>query len=73
MKQFFSLVCASLLALSMTATTFDYNADGTQDQTIDGIHIVLAKANGSTVPAYSSYNGMKMPVPTTSSTVWTSC
>lgn len=60
MKQFFSLVCASLLALSMTATTFDYNAEGTQDQTIDGIHIVLAKANGSTVPAYSSYNGMKL-------------
>lgn len=60
MKQFFSLVCASLLALSMSATTFDYNAEGTQDQTIDGIHIVLAKANGSTVPAYSSYNGMKL-------------
>lgn len=53
-------MCASLLALSMTATTFDYNAEGTQDQTIDGIHIVLAKANGSTVPAYSSYNGMKL-------------
>ena len=53
-------MCASLLALSMTATTFDYNAEGTQDLTIDGIHIVLAKANGSTPPAYSSYNGMKL-------------
>lgn len=48
MKQFFSLMCASLLALSMTATTFDYNADGTQDQTIDGIHIVLAKGSNTT-------------------------
>ena len=56
-----SLLAAFSFALNLSATTFDYNADGTQTQTIDGITIKLEKGgNASNAPAYSSYNGMKL-------------
>ena len=60
MKQLFTLFFAAAFSLSAWATSFDYNADGTQTQTKDGITIKLEKGSGSNVPAYSSYNGMKI-------------
>ena len=59
--RFLTLFATLSIALNSLATTFDYNADGTQNQTIDGITVKLEKGdNANNAPAYSSYNGMKM-------------
>lgn len=59
--RFLSLFTALSLTLTLSATTFEYKADGTQTQTIDGITVKLEKGgNATNAPAYSSYNGMKM-------------
>ena len=58
--RFLNVIAALSLALNLSATTFNYDADGTQTQTIDGITIKLEKGNGTNAPAYSSYNGMKL-------------
>lgn len=58
--KFWILILAATLSLSAQATSFFYDADGTQTQTIDGITIKLEKGTGSNAPAYSSYNGMKI-------------
>ena len=55
-----SLFAALSLTLNLSATTFDYNADGTQTQTIDGVTIKLEKGTNTEVPKYSSFNGMKL-------------
>lgn len=58
--KFWVLTLTLFFSLSTFATTFLYDADGTQTQTIDGITVVLAQGSGSNKPAYSSYNGMKL-------------
>lgn len=58
--RFLTIFAALSFALTLSATTFEYDADGKQNQTIDGITIVLGQGSGSTTPAYSSYNGMKL-------------
>lgn len=60
MKQIFTFFLATAFSLSALATTFTYDADGTQTQTKDGITVKLEKGSGSYSPAYSSYNGMKI-------------
>lgn len=51
-----------MLAFSMSAmaVTFNFDAEGTQTQTIDNITVKLEKGSGQNAPAYSSYNGMKI-------------
>ena len=59
--RFLSLLAAFSLALNLSATTFNYDANDTQTQTIDGITVKLEKGgNATNAPAYSSYNGMKL-------------
>ena len=56
-----SLLTALVFAASNSATIFEYDADGTQNQTIDGITVKLEKGgNTSNAPEYSSYVGMKL-------------
>ena len=61
MKKIFSLLVILCVAISMMAeTTFTFTSNTDTTQTKDGITVVLAKGSGQTVPAYSSYNGMKL-------------
>ena len=59
--KFWVLTLAITLTTSAFATTFLYNANNTQTQTIDGITVKLEQGgNASNAPAYSSYVGMKL-------------
>ena len=61
MKKIFSLFAVMCVAIKMiAATTFTFTSNTDTNQTKDGITVVLAKGSGQTVPAYSSYNGMKL-------------
>jgi len=61
MKKIFSLLVILCVAIGMMAeTTFTFTSNTDTTQTKDGITVVLAKGSGQTVPAYSSYNGMKL-------------
>jgi len=59
--RFLSLFAALVFAVSSSATIFEYDADGTQTQTIDGITVKLEKGGNTTnAPEFSSYVGMKL-------------
>ena len=52
MKKIFSILAVACLSMNIFATTFTFDADGTQTQTIDGITVTLSKAKGNNPPTY---------------------
>lgn len=61
MKKLFSFLVAFGCAVSLNATTFNFDSSASVSQTIDGISVQLGQGNNATnAPAYSSYVGMKI-------------
>ena len=52
MKKIFSILAVACLSMNIFATTFIFDADGTQTQTIDGIKVTLSQGKGSNPPTY---------------------
>lgn len=55
--RFLTIFAALSFALTLSATTFEYDANGKQNQTIDGITIKLEKGGNTLTPAFSNYTG----------------
>lgn len=57
--QFRILILLATLDLSLTisATTFNYDSQASDNQTIDNISVVLAKGSGTSAPTYTAYSG----------------
>ncbi|MBO4689959.1 MAG: hypothetical protein J5621_03710 [Paludibacteraceae bacterium] len=52
MKKIFSILAVACMSMNIFATTFIFDADGTQTQTIDGIKVTLSQGKGSNPPTY---------------------
>lgn len=52
MKKIFTFFVALGLSMSLAATTFTFGSAEAVNQTIDGITVILAKANGNNPPAF---------------------
>ena len=61
MKKLFSFLVAFGCAVSLNATTFNFDSSASVSQTIDGISVQLGQGNNATkAPEYSSYVGTKI-------------
>jgi len=59
MTRFYTLLAGIVLSLAMaTAQTFTFTNAASVDQTIDSVHVVIAKASGTTDPTYN--NGLRL-------------